>query len=185
MKKKKDENYEAMLVERFMRWENLYKNGGSDPFWADGGNLNLVRNHIIYTKRQIEETFLPGEYPEIYYKDTPPKVDKNYMARADEIKSNAEESLKIYLQDENYLYLKENINRLTPKEQEDLCIFSVLWYVEGLKRFILSGDLVSMRRHENPERYKKSLMECAKKIRLINGIEERKERIQYRQCSFV
>ena len=50
------ENPLEELEKAYAQWESLYLQGGSDPFYADGVNLNLVRNHILYFKRQIEET---------------------------------------------------------------------------------------------------------------------------------
>ena len=63
-------------------WDDINRNGCNDPFWSDGCNMNLTRNHIIYAKRQIEEICrengltLPGEY----YIPTPPEVNDYYMA---------------------------------------------------------------------------------------------------------
>ena len=74
----------------------MYQHGGSDPFYHDGVNLNLVRNHIIYAKRQFAESVSDGDLPEVYYRETPPEVEQSYMARADEIRQNAANTLKIY-----------------------------------------------------------------------------------------
>ena len=35
------------LEREFRHWDDLYHHGGYDPFYADGMNLNLTRNHII------------------------------------------------------------------------------------------------------------------------------------------
>ena len=43
------------LKKDIARWNDIYINGCSDPFWPDGTNLNLKRNHIIYDLRQIME----------------------------------------------------------------------------------------------------------------------------------
>ena len=43
------------IVKELERWEYLRKYGGCDPFWPDGVNMNLIRNHIISYKRQLEE----------------------------------------------------------------------------------------------------------------------------------
>lgn len=61
------------LEESFFRWKHLKKHGGSDPTWEDGGNMNLVRNHIFYTKAQIKELCEDEglELPEVYYKKVP------------------------------------------------------------------------------------------------------------------
>lgn len=60
------------LEKAYERWDLLYKNGGSDPFWCDGTNLNLVRNHILYYREQCEEVLEPKDYPEAYHKELPP-----------------------------------------------------------------------------------------------------------------
>ncbi len=54
-KKEKAIDYGAELENLYERWDNLYEHGGSDPFWSDGVNANLVRHQIIYCKRNIEE----------------------------------------------------------------------------------------------------------------------------------
>ena len=83
------------LEREFKHWEHLYTYGGYDPFYADGSNLNLVRNHILSFKRQMERfmekeeqelTLFASSYPDVYYKETPPEVSDDYMARADEIR---------------------------------------------------------------------------------------------------
>lgn len=70
------------IVREREHWMYMQKNGCNDPFWSDGVNLNLTRNHIIYDKTVIaeicSETGLP--FPAEYYIPTPPEVDNNYMA---------------------------------------------------------------------------------------------------------
>lgn len=68
----------------FDRWNDIAVNGCSDPFWADGANMNLVRNHILYRYNQLAEggftlKTLFGEYPE--ERPVPPKVPENYMVK--------------------------------------------------------------------------------------------------------
>ena len=55
------------LRDSYERWNHILQNGAGDPFWEDGSNMNLVRNHIIYYKRQCEAELLPDEYPEEYF----------------------------------------------------------------------------------------------------------------------
>lgn len=63
-------------------WKDINDNGCSDPFWADGTNMNLVRNHIIYYRRQIEDicSETVKAFPSEYYYPIPPVIDNNYMA---------------------------------------------------------------------------------------------------------
>lgn len=164
-KKKQPEDYGRQLADSFDRWQQLYLYGGQDPGWADGVNLNLVRNHIIYYKSQIRETMAPDAYPEIYYRATPPQVDSDYIAGKTEIRESAQASLKQYLADPDYQFLCERADLLPPKDEKKLCVRNVIGYAAGLERAIREDDLVTMRRHRNPEGYLPAFRSCAEKVR--------------------
>lgn len=57
MKKKLNpiEEYATQIVREIGRWNYILENGCNDPFWPDGTNMNLTRNHIISYKREIAE----------------------------------------------------------------------------------------------------------------------------------
>lgn len=162
----RDERKEAeqKLIDSFSRWEHLYKYGGQDPNWEDVCNLNLVRNHILRSRRKLEEL---QYFPEIYNRDVPPEVDNKYMARSDEIRKSAKQSLATYLADADYLYLVENSTRINKKQNENICLSNVIGYVSGLKSFIETDNLVRMRLHENPDRYLDSFKSCRKELEKI------------------
>ena len=65
-----------LLMLSHMRWRKIQEEGCNDPFWSDGANLNLIRNHIIYFRDEIrklcENKNLP--LPELYYEEVPPGV---------------------------------------------------------------------------------------------------------------
>lgn len=63
-------------------WKDINQNGCSDPFWPDGCNMNLTRNHIIYYQSKIREICTENRLPlpDEYYLAVPPEVDVNYMA---------------------------------------------------------------------------------------------------------
>ena len=94
---KRTEELGKNIRDSFARWNYIYQNGARDPFWEDGVNLELVRNHIIYDKRRCEEELLPEQYPPEYHIELPPVVDRLYMARVDEIKEHAAHSLEVYI----------------------------------------------------------------------------------------
>ncbi|MDD4492828.1 MAG: hypothetical protein PHV32_00515 [Eubacteriales bacterium] len=165
MKRTEKNDPAAELAERFTRWDFLYQHGCSDPTWSDGVNLNLVRNHIIYYKNKLEDSCSDNAYPDIYYWDTPPEVNQNYMARTDEIRSNAQKSLGIYRSDPHYLYCKKYALELTAKELKRFPVENVLGYVSGLKDAIAADDLITMRRHEDSNRYLDSFARCESEIR--------------------
>lgn len=68
------------IVQDLKHWQYLREYGCQDPFWADGVNMNLTRNHIIYYKMRLRELCPDGSLPEEYYLPTPPEVDNNYLA---------------------------------------------------------------------------------------------------------
>lgn len=80
--KQKLEKECSELLGEVARWKDICENGCSDPFWPDGANMNLTRNHIIYRKWRIatlcvmQDLALPGEY----FIPTPTEVPEGYMA---------------------------------------------------------------------------------------------------------
>ena len=79
---KKVKSYSEQIRKEIGQWKDINQNGCNDPFWSDGCNMNLTRNHIIYEQEQIrkicEENQIP--LPEEYYFSVPPEVDNQYMA---------------------------------------------------------------------------------------------------------
>lgn len=75
------------LDDEYRRWDELKKNGGSDPAWPDGLLLNLVRNHIIYwyrflrecTSQTVQLSMFDGGMDLTNERPLPPKVPNNYM----------------------------------------------------------------------------------------------------------
>jgi hypothetical protein len=164
-RKTKEVDLAAELQNEYDRWEELYTHGGSDPGWTDGVNLDLVRNHIIYYKRQVEETMEPSKYPDIYYRELPPVVPKDYMVRKDEIKAAALKSFEGYKTSKDYRYLLQKTADLDEKEKKMVYLPAILGYVEGLERAIETNDYVWMRRHENPRTYLDSFSQCVIRVK--------------------
>ncbi len=85
-KRKTDEDllleHREAVRERISYWKDLNENGGSDPGWPDGTNMNLVRNHVIHHKRGIVEVCERNGWPppDECYLPTPPKVSDGHMA---------------------------------------------------------------------------------------------------------
>lgn len=70
------EMYREEISKSANRWNEIWERGCNDPGWPDGVNMNLVRNHIIYYKRRIQEIceengIIP---PDEAYWDIPRKV---------------------------------------------------------------------------------------------------------------
>lgn len=77
----------AQLDAAYLRWDDIKKNGCSDPAWPDGVNLNLVRNHIIYFYRFLRERTSKNVQLSMFdagmdlqdERPLPPEVPNNYM----------------------------------------------------------------------------------------------------------
>ncbi len=168
MGKKKEPDLEERLKQDYESWEYLREFGGSDPFWDDSTNMNLVRNHIIYGKREIVEKYGTDyeKYPEIFFRELPPEVHSGYMACAAQIRDQAAEALDVYLSDVNFQYLFLNKDQLSKKEAEKISLNNVLGYASGLAHALKKDDLVTMRRHAGrPEGYQESFASCAQKMK--------------------
>jgi hypothetical protein len=164
----------------FKRWDDCYENGGSDPFWYDGYNLNLIRRHILAYKMKIEEEYDADDYPEIYHRVTPPEVSDGYMANADAIRAGARKAHALYLEDENYLFLWESKDRIPLKTAEKLGLKSILRCTSRLEYAIISDDLLAMRRHMNAEGYLSTFAFYAEKVREILGLTEERQGMSMR-----
>lgn len=160
------------LEESFRRWDELKKNGGQDPLYADGVNLNLVRNHIIYDKGELERICKASLFklPDIYYEETPEQVSMDYMARPEEIRHNALRTLNTLQAHPDYKYLvslrsmAEGLDKKSVLRNAVLCGISV---VDMLKLVFKEDDLVALRRYENTERRIDDLTRTAEKAREI------------------
>lgn len=146
MAKKTKPDLRKELREEFTRWKHLYKEGGSDPFWSDGVNMNLVRNHILYTKKRIEEEMENNPdfiCPPEYHLKTPPEAPMDYMAKAGQIYEDALRILSELEQNEDYLFLKNNMH-LADKTTEH--IFRPVRWINGFRLEFDAKNLVSLRR---------------------------------------
>lgn len=71
---------ETVLLEAFARWNYIRTKGCRDPFYPDGENMNLVRQHIMSYKEELENLCKDRELPDSYYIPTPGVVNPDYMA---------------------------------------------------------------------------------------------------------
>ncbi|MDE7399248.1 MAG: hypothetical protein K2N06_06935 [Oscillospiraceae bacterium] len=165
-RKNREIDYAAELEKSYARWDEVFTKGGSDPFWSDGVSLNLIRNQILFYKNQLAEqgNTLLGLH-DVYYRETPPEVDCNYMARPDEIRENARKAMEIIDADENLKFVREQSPSLSEAQLKQFCIAAIINYAENLRRAIAEDDLVIMRRYEHPDNYLESFESAAMRIR--------------------
>ena len=158
------ESVTADLEGDYARWDELLTNGGSDPTWSDGVNMNLVQGRIVANRRRLLEMCGDSEKPAILNCEEPPRMSDDYMARADEIREAAKKSLEIYQSNPTYRWCREQVKRIPDKMLKNSVISNILGYVTGLESYIEKDDLVSMRRHRDPERYIDSFNRCKQEI---------------------
>ena len=139
------------------RYEDLRVHGGSDPFWSDGVNMNLCRNHVMYFRKQVETELDPENYPEEYFLEIPAEVSVHYMADPDGIRSRSTAALEVLKENQDFQYLRSKLSGDLDKETSQ-CMNPVR-YVLGMEDAIRRDDLVVMRRCQDPEYYVKYLRE--------------------------
>lgn len=110
MKSKKEDKKSLMkklqkeAEKELQHWKMLKKYGGQDPFYPDGTNMNLTRNHIIHANRRIAELAYAPQQLWMFGDgvpllddlliSVPPEVSNDYMADVAGIKSRAAAALK-------------------------------------------------------------------------------------------
>ena len=163
-KKHEEIDLENALKERFGRWDDIYKNGASDPFWEDGVNLKFVKQHIIYYKSEMERQIKDGNFPEIYFRETPPDIESSYMARPDEIRKNALSSLEILRGNKTLEYIKCKAVTMEKSFVDKTSARNLINSLKILSNAVETDDLVTMRRHENVDNLLSEIDICAKKL---------------------
>lgn len=176
-KREKSIDYAAALTASFDRWDYLNEHGGSDPFWADGVNMNLVRNHIIYYKNKLETEDTLFGLPDCFYRETPPEVDNNYIACPDEIRENAVKSMQLIDSDENLKYVREQAKYQSDKVLKSLCIPAIIGYSDNLRTAIANDDLLTMRRYRTVSHYLEAFESAARKLNSPEILEKAERRI--------
>lgn len=160
--KKRSKQLGKEILDSRKRYEDLRIHGGSDPFWADGANMNLCRSHVIYFRKQVEAELDLENYPEEYFLEIPEEVSNNYMADPDGIRRRSVAALEVLKENQDFKYMKSKLRGDLDKEASK-CMNPVR-YVLGMEDAIRRDDLVVMRRCQDPGYYVKYLRESRKKL---------------------
>ena len=152
------------IIDQIDRWNTLKTQGGSDPAWADGVNMNLVRQHVIAYKKEMEKICRENSLslPEEYWVSVPPKVPDYYMAKPKEIEKNARRALERYEADKNYQWLKTC--NISTNKKKAVGYQNVMSVVDRLEEDIKKNDLVAMRRHSDSRYNLERFALCRRKI---------------------
>ena len=153
------------LERDYARWEQVYMAGSKDPFWPDGVNANLCRNHILCGKRRIRELYPDAEMPGIYYRPLPQELPAEYMARKEELRSAALRSYTRYISDENFCFIRNHVERIPETDALRGILDALLARADVLKDAVLSGDYVAMRRYADAGSLLASLKSGAERFR--------------------
>ena len=161
-RKSGDMDYAMELKADYQKWFTIWKQGWSDPNYPDGTGLNGARGRIMREKKELEKT--DGELPEEYHWLLPPEVPEDFMARTKELWYGGIRSYLRYLADEDYQYLCQVKDSLSREIIKHSSIENVIGYVQGIKYALEHKDFLTLRRHENPERYLESFQQCRERI---------------------
>ena len=139
------------------RWNRVYQYGEPDKMWADGVSLNHIRLELLQTQAELKKYDILVSIPKIQ--------PDGYMARADQIRKQANDSLKIYAQNPDYQYLCEMDGCLNESQQRKTQIAVALGKIRNLERAIKQDDLVVMREFGSEERLEQLLSETAARVK--------------------
>ncbi len=97
------ERLQVDYIKERQHWEFIHQYGCQDPFWEDGVNLNLTRNHCIHDKEQMEDICKEYSLPMPKLPSLPDEIDMEYMAPYGRfpnrlLKSRPQESFQLSLE---------------------------------------------------------------------------------------
>ena len=170
MKKQKDKSFPiiATIAKELARWKYIHENG-SRGYEFDGESLYCVRNHIFFNIQKLKESGI-----EIDVK-IPPEMDMNYMAKPDEIRTIASQSLQTFENSEHLQYLLK-LSALSKVEKEHFCYDAIVEYYTKLKRAIETDDLKTMRGYCHPF-YLENFQTCADSIRIYLHLKQERKNL--------
>lgn len=150
----------------YEKWEDVYKNGDNTSSESDGMVLSHIRYKIIYLKKKLEllskDTGLT--LPHSYYKELPQEVDKFYNADKPGLIARAKDALNAYLSDPYYCKIVFYCNTYSEKEMHPLYAPDCLNVISNLKNAIYYGQISSMKKLADKEKYLNIFRICANNI---------------------
>lgn len=138
------------------------KEYGADKMWADGVELNQIHNKILEIARTL------GEYGDTLDPEIPEAVAADYMAKADEIKTQAEFAVNAYKRNEDYIYLCKRSSGLSERQKEVSGLREVLGRIKGLREALDKEDFVIMRDYGQEGRFDNLLHKVAERVGKIS-----------------
>lgn len=151
----------SRLAGRFLEWETVRETGSPSTIWTDGYALNYIRNFILSLKGELEKT---GFLPELYYRNTPPKMPEEFMLNADEISRAAEETQRTVLESGDYEYIVRSIGGLDERQKNDTGVFGIFHMIERMCEDIEHDRTVNLKKYSEVSRMLGMLSECRKNV---------------------
>ena len=194
MKNKKnfweDENYLFdSYLEDLKLWNQYLEQGGSDPNYADGENMNFIRQRANGTVEQLvwvlnrekkEETRekIRGMLQEIKEKyPLPPIMPNKYVTNAEEIMKKAEGLLHEVKNSEEYAFLLSNYKTVSDKDFTDKDkIHYFLLSIEQIEKYLSEENAHKVRTKYNALSNSPELSLQKMATSLKNFLEELEER---------
>lgn len=113
--------------------------------------------------------------PEEYGWPLPPEIPSGYMARGRDLWYHGLECYKQYVEDENYQYLCQVKDTLSPEIRKESHIENVVGYVSAVQSALMEKNYLLLRRHEQPEMGLERFRECRKCIEDLMRKEQEKD----------
>lgn len=173
------ERLSKLLMDELEHWQEIFEHGCQDPFWPDGVNLNLTRNHILWYRHEIEENLKEEDYPECYSLPVPPEVDQGYIADREGILADAALTLATVRNTQDFVYLASypSTHRMNEEIDKRLSIVRTMRYLSDA---IDRKDYVYMRKYRD---WRPLLVQMHDSRMEIQNLEEQKKELPQGQLS--
>ena len=173
------ERLSKLLMDELEHWQEIFEHGCQDPFWPDGVNLNLTRNHILWYRHEIEENLKAEDYPECYSLPVPPEVDQGYIADREGILADAALTLATVRNTQDFAYLASypSTHRMNEEIDKRLSIVRTMRYLSDA---IDRKDYVYMRKYRD---WRPLLVQMHDSRMEIQNLEEQKKELPQGQLS--
>lgn len=142
----KSVEYGACIAQELKHWKELHDGTQPciDPFWEEGGNMNLIRNHILRYRELIEKELPPVLYPKEYNLPVPEEYPIRYIGGLDTLIERAKAALQKVKGMKSYLELIQcgYVETISEKQKQHDNIFYnvVLGYVKNLECAIPAAE---------------------------------------------
>lgn len=152
------EAWEQEFFRLSYEWEKIYAYGDMDSMCTDGIILNQIRQELLRIKKKLEDLETVTECK------IPPEMEAGYMAKAEQIRTQAQTAVQEYLALEEYRYVLVSLPKMTRKQKQETHAREIFGKVQSLVNALAEDNLVVLREYGSPGMLTELIVETAKRL---------------------